>query len=100
MKKTLIVSTVLYFVFLFTNDFYGWREQADFLSLLFSEPSLVYPQDLVGWGHIPSWRLGAGAGYFSRESLAVSVAPEMITLGLLVWWFGWFGDSYRARRRK
>ncbi len=91
MKRTLVVLSVLYFVFLTSNDFYGWEEQNRFLGLVFFEPSLVHFSDLVGWGHIPSWMLGSGAGYFARESLAISVSPEMVTLVLLASWAGWAG---------
>lgn len=86
MKKIMLVLTVLYFVFLTFNDFYGWREQSQFLGLIFSDPLSIHLSDLVGFGHIQSWQLGVGGGYFSHESLAFSVAPESGTVGILLGW--------------
>jgi hypothetical protein len=86
MKKTMLVATFLYILFLFFNDFYGWEEQSKFLGLIFSDPLSIHLSDLVGFGHIQSWQLGVGGGYYSRESLAFSVAPESGTVGIL---FGW-----------
>jgi hypothetical protein len=84
--KKFVFATLLYFTFLTFNDFYSWGEQSKFLGLLFSEPFSINPADLVGMGVIPPWELNHSAGYFPSKLFAVSISPEIFTLGIVVGW--------------